>query len=218
MRFLLTAFMALALSVSFSKDVRADYFVWQDSASGLTFTYPDTWRVVSNAKPDDLVTVMAPSGRGLAQCRVRSSEDGRYGIFPPRYDWAIQKIDFSFDFWENYLTEYANHEIYNVRNGAGLGRGYAGYAIASYDASVPGPMMRRKALMFASLYHDRLFVVDCSAHVDAFDRWKGLFLSIAGSVDFKKQHYEMNTGNYRNFLHDAPVVLHGERGQVVYSY
>lgn len=218
MKFFLTALVAFALSFVIAQDARADYFVWQDEKTGFRFTYPDTWRIVNNADTNDLVTVMAPSGRGLAQCRGRNGEDARYSIFPPRYDRSIQKIDFSFDFWDNYLNEYANHEIYNVRNGAGLGRGYAGYAIAGYDGSVPGPMMRRKGLMFASLYHDRLFVLECSSHYDAFDRWKGLFLSIAGSVDFKKRHYEMNTGNYRNFLRDAPVVLHGEQGQVVYSY
>lgn len=224
MKFVMKSFVSaffvfvFVLMFAFNGAARADYFVWQDSDTGLKLTFPDTWKVVNNADDNDLITVMAPAGRGMAQCRARNGFDHRYDIFPPRYDRSIQKIDFSFDFWDNYLNEFQNHEIYNVQNGTGLGRGFAGYAIAGYDGALPGPMMRRKALMFASLYHDRFYVLECSSHKDAFASWKGLFLSIAGSVDFKKQHYEMMTGNYRTFLNDPPIILKGTEGHEVYSY
>jgi hypothetical protein len=218
MRSFVFTFLTIVLMFAFNGAARADYFLWEDSKTGLSFTFPDTWQVVQNADPEDLLTVMAPGGRGHAQCRIRSEIDGRYKIYPPRYDWAIQKIDFSFDFWNKYLKEYQNSEIVSIQNGAGLGRGYAGYAVAEYVGEVPGPEMRRKGLMFVSLYHDRQFVLDCSSHEDAFSRWKSLFLSVAGSVDYKKTHYEMTTGNYRNFLKDSDIILKGTEGEEVYSY
>lgn len=218
MRTFLFAILTVFVVIGLSGAARADYFVWQDSGTGLSFSFPDTWQVVNNAKPDDLLTVMAPSGRGKAICRVRARPDGRYKIFPPRYDAAIQKIDYSFDFWDEYLREYSDHEIYSLQNTDGLGRGYAGYALAGYRAAVPGPMMDRKALMFASLYHDTLFIMECSAHRDAFSRWKGLFLSIVGSVDFKKMHHEMTIGNYRNFMADPRLMLPGSEGMETIYY
>jgi len=209
MRILLLSVLIVFFAVGFSGQVRADYFVWQDVNTGLSFSFPDTWRMVNNSKPDDLLTVMAPSGRGQAICRVRQREDGRYKIFPYRYDSNIQKIAYSFEFWKQYLSEYSDYEIYGYHDGSGLGRGYAGYAVAGYSSAVPGPLMDRKALMFASLYHDKLFILECSSHKDAFDRWREMFVSIAGSIDFMKTHNEVITGNYRNFITDPYLVLKG---------
>ena len=218
MRNILTAFLA-ALVISCGAGVaRADYYVWRDVNTGLSLSFPDTWRMVSNADPDDIITVMAPSGRGNAQCRVRTRADGRYAIYPPRFDWAIQKIDFSFDFWNRYLGEYDEAEIFNVQNGAGLGRGYAGYAVAAYKSPVPGPFMDRQALMFATLYHDDVFILECSAHEDAFADWKGMFLSIAKSVDFQKTNHQITSGHYRNFLDDPHINFKDMDGHTVQSY
>lgn len=197
---------------------KADYFVWRDVHTGLSLSFPDTWRVVSSSDPDDVLTIMPPSGRGNAECRVRAREDGRYKIFPPRYDWAIQKIDYSFDFWNRYLGEYDNYEISNVQNGAGLGCGFAGYADASYDSAVPGPYMRREALMFATLFDHTAYILECSAHEYAFADWKGLFLSIASSVDFQTSQNQIMTGHYRNFNDDQPIIFKDQAGQMAETY
>jgi hypothetical protein len=197
---------------------RADYYVWRDVNTGLTLSFPDTWAIVSSADPDDILTIMPPSGRGNAECRVRGREDKRYMIYPPRYSDEIQKIDFSEDFWHRYLQEYTNVQIYNVQNTAGLGRGYAGYATAAYTSAVPGPDMPRESLMFASLYFGTVYILECSAHVDAFNDWKGLFLSIADSIDFRKTHHQLMTGHYRDFLGDPRIEFQGTEGNnyVVY--
>ena len=31
---------------------KADYFVWQDDKTGLSLTFPDTWKTVNNTNPD----------------------------------------------------------------------------------------------------------------------------------------------------------------------
>ncbi len=190
----------------------ADYFVWRDVKTGLSLSFPDTWHRVSNADHNDILTIMPPSGRAQASCRVRGWEDGRHLIYPQRFNSAIQKIDFSLSFWDNYLQEYDNHQIYNMQDSAGLGRGYAGYAIAGYQSPVPGPFMDRKALMSAALYNGEVYVLECSAHADAFDQWKGRFLSIAHSIDFNKAYHELYVGNYRDFMDDPRIQFKGAEG------
>lgn len=213
MRFLITGLFIMMACLTVSTAAQADYFVWRHDVSGMTITFPDTWEVVSNQQPDDILTVMAPAGRGHAVCRIRLRADERYMIYPPRYSDAVQKVAFSTEFWDQYVQEYKNARLFEVRDGAGLGRGFAGYAIASFNSAVPGPYMPRRALMFASLYNGDLFILDCSAHKDAFADWKAPFLSIAGSIDFKPAHHQLRTGHYRNFLAEPPIVFKGVEGE-----
>ena len=205
MRSLSLVLICFLLTISFVGQAKADYFVWRDAVSNLTVTFPDTWKILNNQQSDTVLTAMAPSGRGHAQCVVRTRVDERYMIYPSRFSEAIQKVDFSLPFWEKYLGQYENAELYSVQNAAGLGRGFAGYAIAGYDSAVPGPYMKRKGLMFASLYNGDVYILECSSHKDAFADWKTLFLSIADSVDFKKAHHQFTTGHYRRFLDDPGI-------------
>ena len=206
MRFIFI-FLVSLIVISSAQSARADYAVWHDPATGLSLSWPDNWKRVSNADPNDVLTIMAPSGRGHASCRVRADRDERYLVFPSQYDAGIQKFDYSGHFFNKYLAEYDDHEVINLQDGAGLGRGFAGYAIANYESAVQGPYMKRKALVFASLYNDTAYILECSSHRDAFTRWKGLFLSVAGSMNFKKVHHELRSGNYRNFMSDPRILL-----------
>ncbi len=213
MRYILLSALTIVISFGFAVQAKADYVVWQDSDTGVSLSWPDTWRMVSNADADDVVTIMAPAGRGHATCRVRAREDMRYSIYPARYSRSVQKAAYSFEFWDRYLAEYTDHEIYNVHDGAGLGRGFAGYTVAGYEGAVQGPYMKRKALIFASYYNNKAYILECSSHADAFARWKGMFLSIAGSVDFKKAHHELRSGHYRNFMADPRIEFKGDQGE-----
>lgn len=218
MRAFLTAAMALALLTGSVSSAKADYFVWEDSKTGMTLSYPDTWQVENGQDPDDLVTLAAPSGRAHAFCRIRSHEDKRYAIFPPRFNPSVQKIEYSLGFWDQYLREYKQAELYNLQDGTGLGRGWASFAEGGYVGSVPYPEMERRAVLFASLYNNRVYILDCSCHKDAYDQWKGPFLSLAKSIDFKKANHELMTGNYRNFMNDGRLLLPDEGINYVTSY
>lgn len=208
MRLKCFAIVALILGLAGTPQAaRADYFVWNHPQTGLQITYPDTWKQVSNQDYNDVLTVMAPSGRAHATCRVRIDDERRFLIYPPRYGDAVQKINFSDAFWDRYLQEYDNHSIDVVADEGGLGKGFASYAIASFDSAIPGPDMSRRALLFVSNYNDKLYVVECSSHADAFEEWKHLFLSVAGSVEFRKISNELTVGHYRNFLKDRNLLF-----------
>lgn len=211
MRFLLAATVFLVLSGGVCAPARADYFVWEDPGSGLTLSFPDTWKRVSSSDPDDVLTIMAPSGRAHAACRVRVDADRRFVIYPQQYRPAIQKTGFGKAYWEHYLAQFDDPQIYETADGAGLGRSVAGWALAGFKSAVQGPYMDRTALMIASIYNDRVYVLECSSHRDAFEEWKEAFESIAGSIDFRKTYHENVTGDYRDFLKDAePLRLKGD--------
>lgn len=196
---------------------RADYFVWEDAKTGLSLSFPDSWDMTSNADPDDVITLMAPSDRGYASCRVRARDEGRYLIYPPRLSGALRDEVLNLDFWKSYLAEYDHIRIYDHYQDAGLGRGYASMVTATYNSAVPGPDMRRKALIFASLYHDKLFIFECSVKTAYYKDWAATFLSIAKSVDFKKTHHELWSGNYYNFIdHNKVAIPSAKRNHVVY--
>lgn len=205
MRFLFVAGMVALVLSGLSGAALADYKVWQDSETGLSLSVPDTWQQINNIQPDDLVSFMAPSGRAEAYCRVRARDDGRYTIYPMAYGKAIQEIATGYEFWDQYVSEYENVQALEVRQDASFGRGRAGYAVFAYDDAVPGPMMPRRALAFASLYNGTVYIAECSAHEEAFNDWMNLFLSVAGSVDFKKVPQESITGHYRNFMDNYPL-------------
>ena len=57
---------------------KADYFVWQDAHVRVSLTFPDTWHQITSSDPGDALTIMAPSGRALAQCRLRIHSDRIY--------------------------------------------------------------------------------------------------------------------------------------------
>jgi hypothetical protein len=201
-RFSILAALSCVALLCGASAARADYFVWQDVNSGVSLSYPDTWRIVNNEQPHDVVTIMAPSGRGHAACRVRVRDDMRFSIYPPSYNDDIQQIGYSRNFWDGYLREFSNPTIYNLQDKAGLGKGYASMAEAGYWDSVPGPMMQKEALLFVALYNNHVYVLECSAQAKAYAQWRKDFIGIAGSVDFVKVNHELFTGYYRNFMLD----------------
>jgi hypothetical protein len=211
-RIFLTFLAVFTVWLTTCSSARADYFVWQDPKSGLSLSFPDTWQLVSSADPDDIVTIAAPSGRAHASCRVRVNDDRRFVIYPNEYRSAVQKVDFSTAFWTKYLNEYNQPVLYEVHDGMGLGTyGIASYAVAGFNSAVQGPYMSRMALLAVSNYYDKNYVLECSAHRDAYPKWKDMFMSVAKSIEFRKQYNEATTGNYRNFLGDSHVILKGDK-------
>ena len=199
---LLIAVMALG---GFAASAKADYFVWQDEKSGLTMSYPDTWAQISTRQPDDVYAIVAPAPADDAVCRIRVRNDRRFLIYPPNMDKDVQSIAVSKEFWDDYLNEYETVDLYGYTDGAGLGKGFGSFAVTGYDGSVIGPKTHHRGIAVASLYFGRIYVVDCSATASAFAKWQPQFLSIIGSVDFKKAHDELWTGNYRNFFADPAL-------------
>lgn len=198
---------------------KASEIVWEDSAHKVSLSYPDTWKMVNNAKPDDVITIAALSGEGQATCRIRVREDRRYVIYPPELSEAVQRVHFSKAFWAEYLTaEYRDPEMYIVRDGMGLGRGFATYTLADYTSDVPGGEIRRRGMIIASNYNGKLYIYECSAHHLAFDMWKHMFRSILKTVDFQKQYHELPSGNYRAFMEDGYVLFEDPENMIRIPY
>jgi hypothetical protein len=191
---------------------KADYFVWQDEKTGLSLTFPDTWKMQSNAGDNTILTVAGPSTGEQPSCTIDAVADKRYTIFPARYGDEVQKVAVSRPFWDKYLGRYNEHRLGTVVDGAGLGRWFASYAMASYSRNFGSVLQARQAIMFASLYRDTLYVIECSALAHGYQNWEPDFKGIIKSVDFKKAYHELPTGEYENFLKDAEAYFWAQSG------
>lgn len=201
----------------FSAPARADYFVWEDAKSGLTVSYPDTWAMTNTRQPDDVLVLAAPSQGDDAVCRIRVRDDRRFLIYPPHMDQDVQAVAVSENFWNDYLNEYDNVNLYGHTDAAGLGKGYGSFAVTGYQGGFTGPKAERRGIAVAALYFGKIYVADCSSTATSFEKWQRPFLGLISSIDFKKAHHELWTGEYRNFLSDpgldfkwphSPVVTH----------
>ncbi len=204
--------LALLAVLAFPTVAKADYFVWQDEKTGLSITFPDTWKTANNVNPDTILTVLGPSDTDKPECHVNVREDKRYTIFPAKYGDSIQKVAVSRKFWEAYMGNYDTYNLGQVYDGVGLGRWFASYATASYTKRFGTAIQSRQGIMFASLYGGKLYVVDCSSIAETYDRWQADFRGIIKSVDFKKAYHELSTGEYANFLKDAETYFWSQTG------
>ncbi len=209
---MMRVFMALCV-LAVPSVAKADYFSWKDAKTGLSMTFPDTWKVQNNLNPDTIMTVMGPSDQnGQPVCRVDVRDDRRYTLFPARYGDDIQKVAVSTPFWKSFLAQYDEYNLGNVFDGAGLGRWHASYALASYSKRFGTAFQSRRAIMFASLYGDKLYVAECSAMAHEYERWDADFRGIIKSIDFKKAYHELPTGEYANFLKESEQFFWAPQG------
>ncbi len=196
------ALSVLAVLLATVSPAKADYFVWSDRESGVTLSYPDTWKMINNQQPDDVITVALPSGDDKAVCRVRVNEDGRYKIFPNQYDDEIQLISYSQPFWDDYNANYDQVKVHMFRDATALGKGYGSMELITY-ASPPDEMPDyRTGILFVSFYDNHDYIAECSAAANAYSKYHTAVLTFAKSIDFKKTRHELTVGNYRDFLKD----------------
>lgn len=181
---------------------RADYFVWADPESGISLSYPDTWKRLNNQQPDDVFTVGVPSGEDQASCRIRSDKDGRFKIYPSQFYDEIQAVAYSKSYWDEYNALYDNVTVHTFREVAGLGKGFGSMEVISYDTAPGTPHQRRTGILFVSFYDNHAYVAECSSRADAYAKYHAGFLGFVKSVDFEKTVHELTIGNYRDFLKD----------------
>jgi hypothetical protein len=210
----------LAVSALFLIDIsvaKAEIYYWQDPVSKISITVPDTWRQTSNQKPDDVLTFVAPGFNDHASCRLRVREDRRFVVYPARFSGQVQRLNYSKDFWDKYASEFEESRVNMVTDNASFGRGFASYADISFVNEV-GLKAEKRALSFVSLYNDKAYVLECSTEVAAYDKWHNSFLSIAKSVNFRKEIHEFPAGNYRDYMKNSTVRIENERPMDVVYY
>lgn len=188
---------ALLTLTAIGTPAQADYFYWQDPQTGASLTYPDTWRLINNQKTDDLITLIAPSPKDRAVCRLRARGDNRFTVYPVWHSGDVQDLAYDRKFWENYTGEYDNVDITLYNDDAGIGRAWASMIEANFtDATPKDENIKRTGVMWAGVYHDDAFVFDCSANSGAFRRWEPDFAGIAHSVEMRKVLHENVNGEY----------------------
>ncbi|MCI5059926.1 MAG: DUF1887 family protein [Alphaproteobacteria bacterium] len=175
-------------------------------------TFPDTWETQGNRHPDDVLRISAPSNGEDPICNVKISDDKRYSIYPPEYGKAIQKEAVSIPFWKSYMGNYDEYILDRVYDGGGLGRWIASYALGSYSLRDGTAFQQRRAIMFASLYNNKLYIVECSTLNHGYERWDNDFRSIIKSIDFKKAYHNFSIGEYHDFLSDSDLYFWSQTG------
>lgn len=184
--------------------VKAEYFVVRDPETKLGAAYPDTWRRVHNQKPDEVFSFAAPGVSDFAGCRVRVRAEERFKIYPARFSDNLARTVLDKEFWEEYLAENRGYRINDLHMNTGLSRGFGSHVHANY-MSYDDPGQQKQAVIFASLYNNNVYVVDCSSKIEVFDKWYPQFMSFIKSVSFDKQVHELPNGHYRPFMMDCPT-------------
>ncbi len=167
------------------RTAHADYFVWQDPKTGARLTYPDTWRMINNQKPDDLVTLLGPSATERPLCRLRARHDGRFTGYPTHFSSDIQHLAYSTEFWNDYTGEYDNVTIHDIKDDSGIGKAFASLTVFGFTDAIAKTGQLRTGQVFAGIYFDTAYIFDCSSTAHAFQTWQPEFMSIAKSVNMR---------------------------------
>lgn len=197
-----------AVCLTFIPTAQAEVFYIEDKDDLFSISFPDSWAIINNQKADDKLTIAGPGPNEFATCRVRVRSDRRFAIYPYDLETDVQKLAYSYEFWTTYLGEYNDVQITTFRDEAGLGNGFASMAEASFETA-EGPIVKKKAVMFASVYRNQMFAVECSAEETVYYKWKPAFLSIVKSLDFTDKRQKTPQGSYRGFLGDEPTNVLG---------
>lgn len=212
----LTMLTAVILGFSAVPSAQADTFFWQDPGTKLTMSVPDTWAMIHNQKTDDVLTFIAPSEDAFPKCRMRVRQDRRFLIYPHRYATAIQHLHYSEQFWEDYAGEFPAASIDHYADDAGLGRGRGSFAEIYFEPD-SAPKVPRKAIVFAALYRDKAYILECSANVTAYDKWLPAFLSVAKSVEFRQEVAQTPGGHYKKLFGSRAIeIMDGPKETDVY--
>ncbi len=199
-----------SLSTFLPFEAKANIFFIEDQDARFTISFPDLWEKAGNQKPDDRLTMLGRGENDFAVCRVRVRSDRRFVIYPDKFNKEIQRTSFSRDFWNDYLGDYNDVNIEFFKDDSGLSFGAASMIEASYETA-QGPIVRKKGIVFASLYHDQIYIVDCSSEESLYSKWRPEFLSIIKSIEFGKVTNSRKSGYYRNFMNDPEVEVIGPK-------
>jgi len=197
-----------------SLTAQAEIVHWQDPDTGVYLNYPDRWARVHNQKPDEILSVAAPGIGDFAGCRLRVRQDDRFLIYPREYAGNIQRTSYETAFWNDYLREHDEAGITSYSHG-GFGRGFGSVIEAGYRSAV-GSKIWKRALIAAAPYYDKVYILECSAAVDAYPKWTVGFTNILRSVDFEKIIHDHPNGEYRRFTGDGELRIHGRKPKHLY--
>lgn len=184
----------------------ASVFVIGDQDDKFTVSFPDSWAMSHNQKPDDKLTILAPNDGSDASCRVRVRDDQRFTVYPASSAQSIQQANYGAAFWDKYLAQYDDVSVVRVVHGTPMGWAQASSAEATYTSTL-GSSVQKRAMMRGGVFQGRAFIVECAATAEGFPQWQGTFANIMNSFA------PMVTGNgainsyYRDFPNDPILII-----------
>ena len=211
MKILRMSLMAAVAVTAFIGPAKADYGVWTDAKTGLTLTYPDTWKQINNQLPIDVITFSVPSGDDNATCKVSAQEDRRFIMYTNKYRADIRDVNFTQKFWEKYASNYNSVNVIRYADNAGLGQGFSSMILASYltpptnDEDGSGAQ-DKGGIMAVTNYGDKVYVAECSSNLPSYGTYHVQFMDFFKSISFKKYYHELVVGDYRNFLNEMGTI------------
>ncbi|MBI1326875.1 MAG: hypothetical protein GC136_04450 [Alphaproteobacteria bacterium] len=195
MRFLLVLLALLPLPAF------ADYNVWQDARTGVSLSYPDTWKQINNKLPYGVITLAARTNGEPVECALMAEKDARWAMYPAHLRDSVQKFAYNTSVWPKYFGGRPALKIVRTYEPAGLGRGWGTAAIAAYaEHDAAGVPHYRSSLVVMALYNKTAYTADCSAPLGEFERWEPVFRAFMKSIDHKKEVHELTIGEYVDFL------------------
>lgn len=210
MKILRMTMLAAVAMTAFIGTAKADYGVWTDAKTGMTISFPDTWKQINNQWPNDVITFSLPSGDANATCKISSQQDKRFLIYPNKYRADIRDKNFAMNFWEKYATQYNSVKMVRYADNAGLGQGFSSMALVSFLTPPNNPdgsdAQDRGGLMAVTNYADKVYVAECSSYLPAYGTYHVQFMDFFKSISFKKYYHELVVGDYRNFLNTMGTI------------
>lgn len=210
MRILRLSLMAAVALTAFGGAARADYGVLTDAKTGLTISFPDTWKQINNEFPTDVYTFSVPSGDANATCKISSQEDKRFVIYPTKYREPIRDQNFAMKFWEKYATKYNSVNVVRYADNAGLGQGFSSMVLVSFLTPPNNPdgsdVQDRGGMMAVTNYGDKVYIAECSSALPSYGTYHVQFMDFFKSISFKKYYHELVVGDYRNFLNEMGTI------------
>lgn len=182
----------------FAPMVQAHYVVWGDADFGYHMSFSDLWKQQGGLPKDGRIKVMAP-GNDNATCTVFARQDKRFTIYPRDYMVEVVAQEINWDYWEQAVSNYDDLYFY-YDNYGGLGAGDARYTLVDYIDKSGNAPLRKRAMVFASIYADMHMMVHCSADIKNFDKHMADFGQVIDSVQFDPRYTPHYNGYYRDFL------------------
>lgn len=213
----MTKFLFAAAFLFFPVGAHAEIFKLRDADTKLALTFPDDWREVHNQQPDDILTLAAPGEDNHAGCRVRARQDRRFLVYPRKYADEIQRTNYSQKFWDDYAHEFNGAVIYSVGDNRGFGSAFASQADMSFKTDA-GDALQKRGMMFAGVYNDKAYILECSAAEEKYSQFQSAFMGILKSVEFRPEYSPYTQGHYRNFTRDQPLYIHNDKPADLYVY
>ncbi len=177
---------------------QAHYWAWGDADYKYRLSFPDLWKEQGGLPADGRIKVMAP-GNDSAACIVFARTDKRFVIYPREYMVEVVANEIDWDYWEQAVANY-NDLYFYYDNFGSLGAGDARYTLVDYIDNTDKKLMRKRAMVYGTVYGDLHMMVHCSAAIKAFDKYAADFGQIADSIQFDPKYTPTYRGYYRDFL------------------